>query len=336
MLSLSPTFAQACIDAITPSANSRRDLQAGSADTAPSGGDKNIPLNTIMQLLVLAQQREGNEDIGLLAYNKAHPGNLGLLGYAIMSSATVLDALRHIVESHETIGIGFCMFLDESPATIRIAGVPADAQAACLPRAFIDAVTSITLGLIHWLVPATRIMPLAAEFTYSKPAQTLQLEAFFGKNITFSAPVNAMTFLRTDCDLSIPTGDTSLQSIHGNHLAMQKQQLEMDGAVARTRRVILQHLHQGKSLAMDDVLNSLNLTQRQLSRFLKAEDMCFQRLVDDVKRQHAIHLLINTSMALKEVAYRLGFKNQSAFNKACERWFGRSPGNYRITTRPQC
>ncbi len=333
MLSLSPTFAQACIDAITPSANSRRDLQAGSANTAPSGGDKNIPLNTIMQLLVAAQQRAGNEDIGLLAYNKAHPGNLGLLGYAIMSSATVLDALRHMVEYHVTIGIGFCMFLDESATTVRIAGVAADAQAPDLPRAFIDAVTSITLGLIHWLVPTTRIMPLAAEFTYSRPADTRQLEALFGPHITFSAPVNALTFLRADCGLSIPTGDTSLQSIHGNHLKMQKQQLEMDSAVAQTRRVILQHLHQGKSLAMEYVLSSLNLTQRQLSRFLNAEGMCFQRLVDDVKHQQGIHLLTHTSMALKEVAYRLGFKNQSAFNKACERWFCMSPGSYRINAR---
>jgi AraC-like DNA-binding protein len=34
-------------------------------------------------------------------------------------------------------------------------------------------------------------------------------------------------------------------------------------------------------------------------------------------------------MTLAEVAYLLGFADQSAFFRACKRWFDSSPGQYR-------
>jgi AraC-like DNA-binding protein len=32
---------------------------------------------------------------------------------------------------------------------------------------------------------------------------------------------------------------------------------------------------------------------------------------------------------MKHVAYLLGFHDHSSFNKACSRWFGMTPGQYR-------
>lgn len=327
MLSISSPFAQACIDAV----NSSEQRFAGSSGTPEkvSSTDQNIPLTELNQLLTLAQQRKNNDDIGLLAYQKAHPGNLGVLGYAIMSSATILDALKRMVEYHSTVGVGFCMFLEEQSSTVKIAGKAAAPHAVALPRVFIDAATSMTLGLLHWLVPGSRIAPLSAEFTYAKPDDTRLLEELFGEQLTFSAGINALTFRRIDCELPLPTFDPALQSLHDNHLKAQQRELEVSDITTQTRRVILQHLHECKSLALEHVLNSMRLTQRQLASALKTEGETFQNLLDEVKRSYSSQLLRDTCIALKQVAYAAGFKNQSAFNKACERWFKMSPGNYR-------
>ncbi|WDU64078.1 AraC family transcriptional regulator ligand-binding domain-containing protein [Pseudomonas poae] len=334
MPSIFSPFAHACIEAVTATEKGTLSSRIPARPAKEPGARNDIPLTHLNQLLTLAQQRQNNEDIGLLAYQKAHPGNLGVLGYAIMSSATVLDALKHMVEHHSTIGLGFCMFLDEQPCTVTISGGAANPQIFTLPRVFIDAVTSMTLGLLHWLVPKERIVPLCAGFTYPRPENVRQLEELFGHRIAFSAATNSLTFSRSDCELSISTFDPSLQSIHTSHLKMQQRALEIDDTSAQTKRVILKHLHEGKSLTMEGVLKSMSLTQRQLTRALKTQGVSFQNLVDEIKRTHSSDLLTHTTLSFKQIAYSVGFKNQSAFNKACERWFGMSPGNHRAAYGP--
>ena len=281
------------------------------------------------RFLEQAKQRSGNEDLGLLAYQKAHPGHLGVLGYAIMSSPTLADAMTRMVEHHALIGTGFCMFLDNSAASVRIAGSSACTQDLMLPRIFIDAVAAITLGLLHWLAPSSSITPLSAEFTYKKPRDTRKLEELFGQDLRFSCAVNAMTFQRCDADLAIATFDPSLQQIHDHYLRQRQGELHSHSVSERVKRVIMQHLDQAKPVTMANIAQTLGLSLHQLIRTLEKEEQSFQKLLDLVRKQHSHHLLINTALSFKQISYRLGFKHSSAFNKACERWFGMRPSSYR-------
>ncbi|MNR58939.1 HTH-type transcriptional regulator VirS [compost metagenome] len=48
-----------------------------------------------------------------------------------------------------------------------------------------------------------------------------------------------------------------------------------------------------------------------------------------VRRQLADFYLRHSHFNMKHVAYLLGFHDHSSFNKACSRWFGMTPGQYR-------
>ncbi|MFJ3486299.1 AraC family transcriptional regulator [Pseudomonas sp. NPDC090202] len=286
-------------------------------------------MHELTQFFAQAQHHTGNEDIGLLAYQSAHPGHLGALGYAVMSCPTLHDALARIAEHHAMIGTGFSMFLDVHPTTLKISGLSTASQSPSLPRAFIDAVAAITLGLLHWLAPSARIQPVQAEFTYRQPADTRQLEQLFGSNLRFSATVNTLTFRRSDGDLPVATSDPLLQQIHDEYLKRRQSELHSATTTARVKRIIVQHLSQGRPLTLGDIARTLDSSAHQLTRALDKEGQRFQSLLDLVRQQQSRHLLLNTTLSLKQIAYRMGFKNQSAFNKACERWFAMSPGRYR-------
>lgn len=329
MQSISLAFARALVDAICSSEESIGSLAVEFESLAACGSDSHVPMRDFSRFFEQAKQRSGNEDLGLLAYQKAHPGHLGVLGYAIMSSPTLADAMTRMVEHHALIGTGFCMFLDNSAASVRIAGSSASTQNLMLPRIFIDAVAAITLGLLHWLAPSCSITPLCAEFTYKKPRDTRKLEALFGKDLRFSCAVNAMTFQRCDADLAIATSDPSLQQIHDHYLKLRQEELHSDSVAERIKRAILQHLDQTKPVAMANIAETLGLSVHQLIRALEKEEHSFQKLVDVVRKQHSHHLLMNTTLSFKQISYSLGFKHSSAFNKACERWFGMRPGSYR-------
>lgn len=328
MQSISPAFALALIDALRSADTTIEPLTVTLTETTGSFTPARIPLHELSRLIADVQVRTGNEDLGLLAYEKAHPAHLGALGYAAMSSATLSEAMARMVEHHTMIGTGFCMFMDSTASTLRMAGLSANPQSA-LPRVFVDAVASITLGLLHWLAPSARITPVLAEFTYEQPRNTGRLEQLFGTDLRFSCPVTALTFQRADAEHAVATFDPSLQQIHDQYLKRCQDEQNSDSITARTTSAILQHLNQARPLGMEDIAKALGLSNHQLIRSLDKDGQRFQKLVDIVKKQHSHHLLMNTSLSLKQISYSVGFKNPSAFNKACERWFGRSPGTYR-------
>lgn len=333
MHTISSVLAKALIDpdAISQLGIPESQLAFLNSNSVQSGEPQQIPLTDLNEILSFIQQRLGSEDIGLLAYGKAHPGNLGVLGYAIMSSSTVHNALKCIAEFYTVVGTGYCIYLEDHPSAVRFVGVSADDSWPALPRVFIDAIASITLGLLHWLVPNSRLMPILAEFTYPTPKDKRQLEAMFGPNLAFSSTFNALSFRTCDTELAIATYDPSLQKIHHDYLTLKKSELADDCIIERVRSAVLQHLHQSKPLFIEAISCSMCLSQHQLKRSLEMAGARFQMLVDEARSQYSHHLLTNTALSFKQISYSVGFKSQSGFNKACDRWFGMSPGHYRIS-----
>lgn len=335
MPSISSFFAQAFFEAFQPTTHQAPKITNPFIAHAPglSEGMQQIPWRELTTFFASVEQANGDGNIGLLAYEQAHPRNLGVLGYAVMSSSTVRNALKYIVDYHSLIGCGFCMFLDEQPATLKLVGFAEDLVDLELPRVFIDAIASITLGLLHWLVPNKKIVPIAAEFTYPEPDDTQQLKKMFGPNLKFGANANSLTFHGEDGKLPIMMADPMLQAIHRDYLAMQHRKLVADKMSSCTKSVLLQHLYQALPLTLEDVAKTMSLTPYQLVHSLECEGQSFKKLLDKVKSQKGHLLLTGTDLSLKQISYQLQFKNQSAFNKACERWFGMPPGSYRLCKR---
>ena len=67
-----------------------------------------------------------------------------------------------------------------------------------------------------------------------------------------------------------------------------------------------------------------------MQRRLTAEGTSFQLLLDDTRRELAQHYLGQKTVSLADIAYLLGFSDQSSFFRASRRWFGSSPRDYRI------
>jgi AraC-like DNA-binding protein len=78
----------------------------------------------------------------------------------------------------------------------------------------------------------------------------------------------------------------------------------------------------------------LQLTSRTLQHRLKQNGVAFKDLVDEVRRTLALHYLRDERWSLLEVAFMLGFSEQSAFSRAFRRWHGLSPQAWRKAHTP--
>jgi AraC-like DNA-binding protein len=73
------------------------------------------------------------------------------------------------------------------------------------------------------------------------------------------------------------------------------------------------------------------MSERTLQRRLEEEETSFHQLLDDTRRELAEQHLGKLQLSLVQAAYLLGFADQRSFFRACRRWFGQGPGQYRST-----
>lgn len=290
---------------------------------------KGVGLELVYKVMAEAARRTGNPDIGLLAYSRAHPANLEVLGYAVMSCATLGTALQRLVDYHSLISNGFYMCLDHKPRALKLIGFDISTEPSLTPRPFIDAGAAQTLGLVHWLLPKHKPHPLAATFTYPEPADTSRLERLLGSNLMFGAAYNSLTFSKDDCSIALPTADPALDVLHVEYARARLNVLLNGSMTARVRRVLSERLAQGVPSDLDKIAQVVGVSARSLQRRLSNEDMHFSALQDEARLMLAHNFLRNSARSVKYIGALLGFRDQSSFHKACIRWFGMTPGRYR-------
>ena len=83
---------------------------------------------------------------------------------------------------------------------------------------------------------------------------------------------------------------------------------------------------------LERLAGRLGVSPRTLQRRLRNEGSSFQRAVDEFRREMAASLLDNRQLAIKEVAFLLGYGDLSSFYRAFRRWHDTSPRSYRLTS----
>ena len=62
---------------------------------------------------------------------------------------------------------------------------------------------------------------------------------------------------------------------------------------------------------------------------LHDEGQSYAAIKDDIRRDLAVDLLLNTSRTIGEIAVQLGYSEPSAFFRAFRKWMGKSPEAFR-------
>lgn len=77
------------------------------------------------------------------------------------------------------------------------------------------------------------------------------------------------------------------------------------------------------------VARRLAMSERTMQRRLQAEGVSFAQLLDEGRAALAKAHLADPAMSLAEIAWLLGFADQSSFTRSFRRWTGEPPGAWR-------
>jgi len=104
-----------------------------------------------------------------------------------------------------------------------------------------------------------------------------------------------------------------------------------EGIARDAARVIATRVARGP-VTIGEVARELALSARTLQRRLTDDGVSFQHLVDDARKDTAGRLLRESTLAISEVAYLLGYSEPAPFHRAFKRWHGVTPDVFRRKT----
>ena len=101
------------------------------------------------------------------------------------------------------------------------------------------------------------------------------------------------------------------------------------GRVTTDVRRLLSQLLPAGQVTIELMATRLNRSVSTLQRELRDEGTTFTEVLDQTRRLAAQGYLAEQAISLSEIAYLLGFSDESSFSRAFRRWTGLTPNQFR-------
>lgn len=199
-------------------------------------------------------------------------------------------------------------------------------------RHLAESVMAGILGFANWLAHA-HLPVIDVAFAHAAPDATLMpaYERLFGAPVHFDAPYTGARFPASVLDRPVPNADPSLFGVlasHAERLLAARAQPATRGIADAVRAQIAGNLAQDRA-RLADVAAALGCTPRTLQRRLAEAGTSYQHELDAIRRQLVEPYLRDPAITLTEVAFLLGYREQSSFNHAFRDWHGTTPAAWR-------
>jgi transcriptional regulator GlxA family with amidase domain len=128
------------------------------------------------------------------------------------------------------------------------------------------------------------------------------------------------------------TGVESAVPSNGSTPSASVTILPAKSAPATERRVrrVLEKIETQLPRSVRELARDVQLSPAHLRRLFQQETgRHLSHVLLERKLRHAAHLLVNTDMPVKEIAFAVGYGHHSSFVRAFERGFGHSPKDFR-------
>ncbi len=305
--------------------------QAGIPSETLTDPNGRVPFNDFSRACDLAAEFLHDPCLGLKLGQSIRSGHLGSHGFALMSCSNGEELLRQSTRySALTIDAGHNEFEQRGKEFIRIwrSNLPNDVQLGWLQDDLHQA-TFVTLA--RFFSNREDLNPNWVSFRHAKPDDTQEYDALFRCPVRFNAPETAMSFNAEYLEIPLPHANPQLRRIMDDLCSQLLKQLgnAIEPAwLAIARKTVLDSFKQGM-IEIGDVVKATGLTESQLKDQLAERGLSFRGFVDDLRHALALGYTRDPSLSLVDIAYLLGFSEQSAFQRAFKRWTGMTPGDYR-------
>ena len=152
----------------------------------------------------------------------------------------------------------------------------------------------------------------------------------------FDAPVQlksrhtAIHFLREDLEAPMAGSIPEVAKATDRISELYIETLDTNKAATKVRQLLIDLLPSGDA-HQDRVARTLHCSASSLQRQLQSEGTSYREVLADTRRSLAIEYLRDGKNSHAQIAYLLGFSDQSNFSRAFKRWTGVPPRQFQTS-----
>jgi AraC-like DNA-binding protein len=303
---------------------------AGLTAAAIEDPDARLPAPHVDALWAAAYARVNDPLLALHAAEALPFGAYKVLDFVAASSPTAGAALRRI---------GAYFALVDPRAAIEASGEDPvhlvlrarDLGATVPPGAQLFTFTALVTRMRLCAGDAWR--PGRVDLTSPAPPDAAEHRRVFQADVRFGCPEARLSVPREAWEAPISGQNPALLSVLEDHARRLLAELpRSEGIPGRVRAILAEELPRGEpTVAL--VARRMAMSERTLQRRLREEGHTLAGLLDEVRTALAKTHLADPAVSPSEVAWLLGFSDQSVFTRAFRRWTGTTPGAFRAAAR---
>jgi AraC-like DNA-binding protein len=286
------------------------------------------PSARLVQLWHGAVATTGDPCFGLAVGARMRITTFHAIGYSWLASRNLLEALQRLQRYYKLLSTSPVSLglekLDDTRMRFSYSDEAAQVHSA---DATIDAFTLAIIKLCQ-VASGPHFQPLSVCFRHADYGRAGEYVAAFNAPVLFNQDYDGLILDRAALEMALPGENAELA--HANDAVAERYLagLDPERVASAVRELLVDMLPSGQA-SQQAVAKRLNRSLSTLQRQLHAEGQSFQTIREDTRQRLAEAYVRSQELSLSEVAYLLGFSDQSNFSRAFRRWTGMSPREFR-------
>lgn len=286
--------------------------------------DTRIPADLADAVWRHAFAQAKNPDLALLAAEALPFGAYKVIDFVVANAPTIGEGLLRVARYFPLIDPRAQITVVEGdPAVFAMStdgrDVPGPAQqytfAAVLGR-------SRAAAGVPWLA--------SVDFTFDAPDDLSTYHRLFGKACRFGQPTARLLIPRSVWNARVEGANEALFSVLDDHA--QRLLVELPESEPPFTDLLRRHMREqlcAGDLNIASIAKSMAVSERTLQRRLEDLELSYSKVLSEVRHEVSETYLQEPNVSIAEVAWLLGFSDQSSFSRAFKRWTGRTPGAWK-------
>jgi AraC-like DNA-binding protein len=304
-----------------------RRLNIGLSDLNDS--DKRTDFETACRSWEYAVKITGDPLLGLHIGESSTPSIMGLVGYLMQHSTTLLDAFRQVCEHGRVATNMFDYSITVKRDLAILAYTPAAAWLRLYPNGARQATDQAMAGTLNvfFLLSGKKIKPREVVFA-SKRKDRQEYERVFDTALTFGGKGNRLVFRLEDLLVPVLNHDRSLFRVF-EEIVKERRTFSRPKTLRQEIQALILDEFKGQVPPLEVLASRLNMTGRSLQRRLAEENTTFRRLSGQIQKEIASRLLASTGEKVGAIASLLGYSATRSFRRAFKSWTKKAPSEVR-------
>lgn len=293
-----------------------------------SSPDNRLSGSEVQKIIEAAVKLTNDDNLGLKQGDRLSKGFSNILGYILMNCSTLNECWSKYCRYEKIIDSTSISDFKIIDKTAVLSNITVDKFLEG-NRQFSDFKIAGMLSYIKLLCKENLLLD-EVHFDYSKPKNISEYQRIFQCNVYFEKSANALLF---DSELlNIPVIEPNEKLLH----MFEKNAEEILEAINdkntytdAVTAIILREIKKCSFPSIETVAKTLLLSVRSLQLYLQKEDTSYNKLAKEIRKNMAEKYLTNRNISTDEIAYILGFSENSAFHRAFKSWTGQTPVQFR-------